>query len=150
MTEHGDAGVRELFEAARAVQSNAHVPYSGFPVGAAMRTASGRVFVGCNVENAAYPEGICAEAGAIAAMVAAGERTIVEVLTIADATTGDVVTCCGGCRQKLREFGTADVPVHAADANGVRLTMTIAELLPGSFGPGHLDVEDGAPAPTFP
>jgi len=131
-----DPSTRQLFAAALAVQGNAYVPYSRFPVGAALRTASGRVFSGCNVENAAYPEGICAEAAAIAAMVSAGEREIVEVLTVAD---GDALTtCCGGCRQKLREFAAPDVPVHAAGPDGVRRTFTVAELLPVSFGPEHL------------
>ena len=128
------------------MRANAHVPYSRFPVGAAVRTASGRVFAGCNVENASYPEGICAEAGAIAAMVAAGEREIVEVLTVADADGGDLVTCCGGCRQKLREFAASDVPVHAADPRGVRATFTVGSLLPQSFGPSQL----GAPDPEQP
>jgi len=126
----------DLLEAARAVRRNAHVPYSHFAVGAAIRTASGRIFAGANVENAAYPEGICAEAAAIGAMVAAGEREIVEVLTVAD---GDaVVTCCGGCRQKIREFAGPTTPVHAADGNGVRRTFTLEELLPASFGPESL------------
>ena len=94
----------ELFAAARIVQDNAHVPYSRFPVGAALRTPSGSVFVGCNVENAAYPEGTCAEAGAIAAMVAAGERQIEALVTVCE---GEALgTCCGGCRQKIREFAT--------------------------------------------
>lgn len=131
-----DAATRELFDAAVAVQANAHVPYSRFAVGAALRSSSGRVFAGCNVENAAYPEGVCAEAVAIGGMVSAGEREIVEVLTVAD---GDALTtCCGGCRQKLREFAAPDVPVHAAGPDGVRRTFTVAELLPVSFGPEHL------------
>jgi len=129
-------GITELFERARAVQVNAHVPYSGFAVGAAVRTASGAVFVGCNVENAAYPEGVCAEASAISAMVSGGERQIVEVLTVADGER--VATCCGGCRQKLREFAALDTPIHAAGPEGVRKTFTLAELLPESFGPEHL------------
>lgn len=133
----------ELFEAARAVREHAHVPYSGFPVGAALRAASGRVFAGCNVENASYPEGMCAEAGAIAAMVAAGDREIVEIVTVAAADGGEVVTCCGGCRQKLREFAAGEVPVHAADPDGIRRTFTVAGLLPESFGPAQL----GAPDP---
>ena len=78
------ADVQELFDAAVAVQANAHVPYSHFRVGAAVRSATGRVYVGCNVENAAYPQGLCAEASAIAAMVAAGERQLAVVLTVAD------------------------------------------------------------------
>ena len=132
----GAAAAADLFDAAGAVRTNAHVPYSGFAVGAAVRTASGRVFAGANVENAAFPEGICAEASAIAAMVAAGEREIVEVLTVADGEA--LTTCCGGCRQKLREFAGPATPVHAAGLDGVRRTFTLEELLPASFGPDHL------------
>ena len=100
--------VDELFAAAKAVQANAHAPYSHFRVGAAVRTASGRVFAGCNVENAAYPQGSCAEAGAISAMVAAGENKIVAVLTVAD---GEAIgTCCGGCRQRLRSSPDGNTP----------------------------------------
>ncbi|CAN5627046.1 cytidine deaminase [soil metagenome] len=132
------AGPRDdLFVAARAAQEHAYVPYSGFPVGAAIRTASGSVFAGCNVENAAYPEGICAEASAIGTMVSAGEREIVEVLTVADGAL--VTTCCGGCRQKLREFARPDTPVHAAGPDGVHRTFRLDDLLPASFGPEHLD-----------
>jgi cytidine deaminase len=102
--------VDELFAAAREVQTKAHAPYSNFQVGAAVRTASGEIFAGCNVENAAYPQGSCAEAGAISAMVAAGERQIVAVLTICD---GEAIgTCCGGCRQRLREFAAGNTPTH--------------------------------------
>jgi cytidine deaminase len=101
-----------------------------------VRTASGRVFSGCNVENAAYPQGSCAEAGAISAMVAAGEREIVAVLTICD---GDAIgTCCGGCRQRIREFASGDTPIYAAGPDGVRATFTLDGLLPHSFGPQHL------------
>lgn len=132
-----DDDVRALFDAARAVQVNAHVPYSRFPVGAAIRTASGAIFAGCNVENASYPEGICAEAAAIGVMVSAGESDIVEVVTVAG---GDrVTTCCGGCRQRIREFAGPDTPIHAAGPAGVRRTFTMGELLPESFGPEHLD-----------
>ena len=95
----------DLLDAALAVQANAHAPYSGFRVGAAVRTTSGPIFAGCNVENASFPEGICAEAAAIGAMVAAGEREIAEVLTVADGD--DLTTCCGGCRQRIREFAAA-------------------------------------------
>jgi cytidine deaminase len=129
-------GPADLLEAARAVRANAHVPYSHFAVGAAIRTASGRIFAGANVENAAFPEGICAEASAIGAMVSAGEREIVEVLTVAGGE--QVVTCCGGCRQKLREFAQPTTPVHAADPHGVRRTFTLDELLPASFGADSL------------
>ena len=131
-----DDRLRELFDAARAVQANAHVPYSHFPVGAAVRGASGAVYAGCNVENVAFPEGICAEAAAIGTMVSAGERTIVEVLTIADGEA--LTTCCGGCRQKISEFAAPDTMVHAAGPDGVRATFTLCELLPSAFGPEHL------------
>lgn len=133
-------GPNDLLAAARAVQVHAHAPYSGFAVGAAIRAASGRIYVGCNVENASYPEGICAEAAAIGAMVAAGEREIVEVLTVADGER--LTTCCGGCRQRLREFAGPDVPVHAAGPQGVRRTFTLGELLPAAFGAGNLDGRD--------
>ena len=130
------ADVQELFDAAVAVQANAYVPYSHFPVGAAVRSATGRVYVGCNVENAAYPQGWCAEASAIAAMVSAGERELAVVLTVCD---GDMLsTCCGGCRQKIREFATAATVIHAAGPEGVRRSYSIDELLPDSFGPENL------------
>ncbi|MFV0360593.1 cytidine deaminase [Tropicimonas sp.] len=127
----------ELIAAARAIRENAYVPYSRFKVGAALRTPDGAVFAGCNVENAAYPEGTCAEAGAIAAMVAAGRYRIAEVAVIADSPTP--VTPCGGCRQKLREFAiSGEMPVTMATLDGGELTLTIAELLPGAFGPNHM------------
>ena len=126
----------ELIEAAVAAQSNAHCPYSNYPVGAAIRTASGAVFAGCNVENAAYPSGTCAEAGAIAAMALAGEREIVEVVVVTGGATPG--TPCGGCRQRLREFAAPDVVVHAVNNDGAALRITMAELLPSSFGPEFL------------
>ncbi len=125
-----------LLEDAARVRENAHAPYSGFKVGAALRAASGRVYSGCNVENVAYPEGTCAEAGAIAAMVAAGEREIAEIAVIADGP--DPVPPCGGCRQKIAEFAAPDVPVTMATLSGGRRTATLAELLPGAFGAGHM------------
>jgi cytidine deaminase len=140
---HGPA---DLFEAARAVQANAHVPYSHFRVGAAFRGASGRIYVGCNVENASYPEGICAEAAAMGAMVTAGEYAIVEVLTIADGE--HLTTPCGGCRQRIREFARPGVVVHCAGPEGVRRTLTVEELLPASFTAAHL--LSGAPDGTTP
>ena len=131
-----DQRVAELFEAARAVQPNAHVPYSRFPVGAAIRTPTGQVYAGCNVENAAYPQGVCAEASAISAMVSAGEREIHVIVTVAD---GDrLATCCGGCRQKIREFATPATRIVACGPEGPRRTYTMDELLPDSFGPEHL------------
>jgi cytidine deaminase len=128
----------ELLLRARAVRENAHAPYSGFRVGAAIRGCSGRIFVGCNVENAAYPQGTCAEAGALSAMVAAGDRRVGAVAVIAD---GDIpVPPCGGCRQKLMEFGAGDVVVTMAALNGEISRMTLAELLPGAFGAANLSV----------
>ena len=124
-----------LVDEAWKVRERAHAPYSGFKVGAALRSAGGGVHVGCNVENAAYPQGTCAEAGAIAAMLAAGESEIVEVAVVAEGS--EPVAPCGGCRQRLWEFAKGDVPVTMATREGTR-TMTVAELLPGAFGPANL------------
>jgi cytidine deaminase len=127
----------DLLDAARAVRENAYAPYSRFKVGAAVRTPSGRVYVGCNVENVAYPEGTCAEAGAIAAMVAAGETTLAEVAVIADSPAP--VPPCGGCRQKLAEFGAHGVPVTLATTAGRTLRTTVGDLLPGRFDKSHME-----------
>ena len=126
----------DLLQAALAARNRAHAPYSNFKVGAAVRGASGRVYGGCNVENAAYPEGICAEASAIGAMVLAGESKIVEVLVVGISEAP--VTPCGGCRQKIREFAAPDTPIHVAGADGVQMTLTLEALLPQSFGPDNL------------
>jgi cytidine deaminase len=131
-----DESITELFDAAVAAKANAYAPYSGFPVGAAVRSGSGRIYAGCNVENAAYPQGWCAETSALAAMLSAGERTLIAVLTVADGEL--LATCCGGCRQKIREFASAETRVHTCGPEGVRRTYTVAELLPDSFGPEHL------------
>lgn len=126
-----------LIAAATKVRRNAYVPYSGFKVGAALRTASGAVHVGCNVENVAYPEGTCAEAGAIAAMVAAGETSIAEVAVIADSPVP--VTPCGGCRQKLVEFASPDALITMATTSGEATVMSVADLLPGAFVKSQMD-----------
>lgn len=126
-----------LRDAAIAVRKNAHAPYSGFQVGAAIQSASGAIYVGCNVENVAYPEGTCAEAGAIAAMVAAGETKLVAAYVVAGSPKP--VTPCGGCRQKLAEFGNADMLVTMATTSGVEERATLAELLPGAFTADHMD-----------
>ena len=126
-----------LIEQARAVRENAHAPYSKFKVGAAVQAASGAVYVGCNVENVAYPEGTCAEAGAIAAMVAAGETQIASVAVIADSPTP--VSPCGGCRQKIAEFAAGDVVVTLATTDGIEKSMTVADLLPGAFDASFMD-----------
>jgi cytidine deaminase len=126
-----------LFDAALRAHTNAYAPYSGFNVGAAIRCPDGRVFAGCNVENAAYPEGTCAEAGAIAAMALAGAREIAEVLVIADSPTP--VTPCGGCRQKLAEFAPPETPVILAGLSGELARTTVGALLPGAFAAAHMD-----------
>ncbi|MGQ9367234.1 cytidine deaminase [Azospirillum sp. ST 5-10] len=134
-----DDALAPLIAAARAARANAHAPYSGFPVGAALRTDSGAVFAGANVENAAYPQGQCAEASAIGAMVAAGERRIAAVVVMGgEAADGLLCTPCGGCRQRLREFAADDAPVHVCGPEGLRRTFTLGELLPHSFGPDIL------------
>jgi cytidine deaminase len=136
--------VDELFAAACRAHAHAYAPYSNFHVGAAIRSSSGAVYTGCNVENAAYPQGWCAEASAIAAMVTAGERVITDVLVVCDGD--DLGTCCGGCRQKLREFASLETPVRIAGLEGVRRVFTLGELLPASFGPENLEHH----APTSP
>ncbi|MBO6898713.1 MAG: cytidine deaminase [Shimia sp.] len=128
-----------LEKSAFAVRENAYAPYSNFKVGAAVLSEGGTVYAGCNVENIAYPEGTCAEAGAIAAMVAAGEAKLTEVFVVADSK--QPVSPCGGCRQKLAEFGDKDTVVTLANLDGVRVTMTMAELLPGAFGSDHMDAD---------
>jgi cytidine deaminase len=134
-----------LFAAAAAARLNAYAPYSKFLVGAAILDEHGIIHPGCNVENAAYPQGTCAEAGAIAAMALSGARRIT---TIAVCGAGEgLVTPCGGCRQKIREFAAPDAMVHVCDADGrLKRSFTLDELLPASFGPEHLDTSNGAPA----
>ena len=125
-----------LSKAARGIWPKAYAPYSNFKVGAAIRAASGRVYVGVNVENVAYPEGTCAEAGAIAAMIAGGDTKIAEVYVIADSP--DPVPPCGGCRQKLAEFAAGDVQVTMATMKGAEKTVRVSDLLPGAFGADHM------------
>ncbi|MEP3634820.1 MAG: cytidine deaminase [Shimia thalassica] len=126
-----------LQKSALSVRENAYAPYSNFKVGAAIRSEGGTIYSGCNVENVAYPEGTCAEAGAIAAMIAAGETRLSEVYVIADSP--HPVSPCGGCRQKLAEFGTGDVVVTMANLDGVEQKMTLADLMPGAFGEHHME-----------
>ena len=110
---------------------NSHSPYSKFPVGAALLTPSGTIYSGCNIENASFPEGWCAETSAIAHMIMAGETEISEILVVAEKM--DAITPCGGCRQRLSEFASADTPVHLCDQEGVTKTVTLGDLLPASF-----------------
>lgn len=127
----------DMIVLARATKQKAYAPYSNFNVGACLRAEDGSLHAGANVENVAYPEGQCAEASAIGAMIAAGARKIVEVVVMGD---GDgLCTPCGGCRQRLNEFATPDTPVHICGPEGLRKTFTLGELLPHAFGPNNLD-----------
>ncbi len=131
-----DEVVQRLLAEARAVKDRAYAPYSNYPVGAALITDSGAVYAGCNVENAAYPQGWCAEASALAAMASAGERRVEVIVVISD---GELLgTPCGGCRQKIREFAGSATMTHVAGVEGIRRSYTMDELLPDSFGPEHL------------
>ena len=128
---------RELFDRASGVRKHAHAPYSKFHVGAAIRTAVGKVFAGANVENASYPEGWCAETSAIAHMIAAAPagpgRQIASVSVVADRIDGRLTSPCGGCRQRLAEFASPDTPVHISDPSGATETYTMRQLLPAAF-----------------
>ena len=127
----------DLVSAAAVVRENAYAPYSGFQVGAALRAGDGSVHVGCNVENAAYPEGTCAEAGALAAMVASGITTFSEIAVIADSPVP--VSPCGGCRQKMFEFAEPGATITMATTSGERTTMAVSDLLPGAFVKAQMD-----------
>ena len=121
-----------LLQAAKQAQGRAYAPYSKFKVGAAILADDGKIYSGCNVENAAYPNGVCAETSAISAMVLGGGKRIREIAVIGSGK--NLVTPCGGCRQRIAEFATADTPVHICGPKGPRATFTIAQLLPESFG----------------
>lgn len=129
-----------LLLAARQARQMAYAPYSGYQVGAAVLDEHGRIHAGCNVENAAYPEGLCAEAAALAAMVLAGGRRACAVLVVGQGGENNRhwTTPCGGCRQKLREFGAADLPIYCANDQATGPGFTLGQLLPESFGPDHL------------
>lgn len=133
-----DESTRELRDAALAARQHSYSPYSNYAVGAAVRTTDGAVFAACNVENVAFPEGVCAEGGAISMMVAGsnGVPTISEVVVVTDGDTPG--TPCGGCRQKIREFGDPSTTVHCITVAGAITTTTLERLLPDSFGPDRL------------
>jgi len=126
-----------LIKAAITAMGKAYAPYSGFAVGAAIMDENGGIHSGANIENAAYPQGCCAEASAISALIMAGGR---QIRQIAVAGRGEILcTPCGGCRQKIREFGTAETQILICDETGLRQSFTLDELLPYSFGPDNLD-----------
>jgi cytidine deaminase len=127
-----------MLAAARAAREKAYAPYSKFLVGAAVLDEHGNIHAGCNVENAAYPQGVCAEASALSVMIMNGGRKAKAVVVVGIADSP--VTPCGGCRQKLREFAAPDTPVWVANAEGVLLSLTLEQLLPHSFGPEHLGI----------
>jgi cytidine deaminase len=136
MPSLSDNDLNTLAAAARAAREHAHAPYSRYRVGAALLDEHGRVHSGCNVENAAYPQGLCAEAVALGALVTAGGTRVHAVVV---AGSGDeAVVPCGGCRQKLSEFAAADTPVIAVDGAAIRARHTLGELLPFGFGPMHV------------
>ena len=118
------------------VMTRAYAPYSKFAVGAVVCSTSGALYTGANVENAAYPQGWCAETSALAAMIMAGETRLAEIAVIAAGQ--DICTPCGGCRQKIREFADPDARVLCYGPEGLRATYTLDELLPHAFGPDHL------------
>lgn len=123
--------IEKLHKAALAAAGRSHSPYSQFPVGAAVCTTDGKIYAGCNIENASYPEGWCAETSAISHMVMDGGGKIAEVAVLG--LKADLCTPCGGCRQRLAEFGSPDTKVHLCDRNGVVETVTLGDLLPKSF-----------------
>mgnify|MGYP001309862889 FL=1 len=127
---------QKLFEEAKKVREKAHVPYSKFKVGAAFLTEDNSIVVGCNVENAAYPQSQCAEATAIGNLISKGYKNIFEIVVIGSGNK--LCSPCGGCRQRLREFSNLDVPIHMCSVEGYIKTSTLGELLPDSFGPENL------------
>jgi cytidine deaminase len=134
-----------LIDAAHRAREHAHAPYSRFKVGAALLDEHGRVHAGCNIENAAYPQGLCAEAVALAHLVMGGGTRVLAAAVAGDVPQG--ITPCGGCRQKLREFADDATPVLACDLHGERARYTLGGLLPASFGPEHLDTTRSADEP---
>ncbi len=121
----------DLFLAAKAAMQKAYAPYSKFPVGAAIRTADGKVFAGANIEIASYPEGWCAETTALGHYIMGGGGKITEIAVIAERMPR--VTPCGGCRQRLAEFAVSEAKLHLCDSTGALDTVTMGEMLPYGF-----------------
>jgi len=128
-----DADRDALIDAARSVREQSYSPYSGFRVGAAVLDEHGRIHTGCNVENIAYPESVCAEANAIGAMVAAGGRLIAAIAAVGGSNEIEPCTPCGGCRQRIAEFADGDTRVVLIGENGKPVELRPQDLLPDSF-----------------
>jgi len=126
----------DMIAEASHARDRAYVPYSGFAVGACLRGESGRLYAGCNVENASYPYSLCAEAVALGALIAGGDRHIVEAVIVADGE--ELITPCGGCRQRISEFAAPGTPVHLCAPDGVKRTVTVEALLPLAFSRGQM------------
>ena len=122
---------QELFDSALLAHSKAYAPYSKFAVGAAIRSANGKIFSGCNVENISYPCGSCAEQSAISAMINGGENQISEILIIAD--TQDPITPCGACLQRIQEFSTPQTLIHLANLKQIIKSESLNKFLPLAF-----------------
>lgn len=133
----GDTALAGLFEAASRARANAYAPYSGFPVGAAILADDGQIYAGCNVENASYPVGTCAEAGAVAALISGGSRRLAAILILGGADPAGLAPC-GACRQRIVEFAAPGARVFCAGPEGVGRTLEAADLLPHSFSAGDL------------
>lgn len=130
--------MQELYKKALEARKHAYTPYSKFNVGCAVKTESGRIFTGANVENASYGLTVCAERNAIFAAVNAGELKITHLCVVADVP--EPVSPCGACRQVIREFGGKECTVIMGTCSGLTKTATLDELLPYSFGPEHLGI----------
>jgi cytidine deaminase len=122
--------------ATKEAMSKAYVPYSNYPVGVLIVTDNGNTYTGCNVENASYPLGNCAEASAIASMIMGGEKKIKHIYVMTKNDEGGIP--CGGCRQRIREFSDSNTEIFMCSKDGVQGRVNIFELLPNSFGPEHL------------
>ncbi len=123
--------LKDLYHQAQEAREHAYAPYSGFKVGSAILSASGKIYAGCNVENISYPCGTCAEAGAIAAMIAGGDKKIQEILVIADSSP--LILPCGACLQRIAEFSIPDTLIHLADMEGVKQTLPLSKIFPATF-----------------
>jgi cytidine deaminase len=122
---------RDLFDAAWSAMQKTHSPYSNYPVGAALRTGDGRIYSGCNIEVASYPEGWCAETTMLAHYVMGGRGEITEICVVAKNAAG--CTPCGGCRQRLAEFAGPKTRLYLCDSSGIIEALTLGDIFPRGF-----------------